>query len=72
MQFKLINKFTGKEISWTKVARGARSVDGYLPMTALEAETFQDMLTRGVLETMSIQSVYRIDNDDDPVKKALD
>lgn len=57
-------------IVWNVANQGARSLremrneemtSSHFPMTKMEAETFQDMIARGVNETMDVASIYRIE-----------
>jgi hypothetical protein len=59
--------FESKSIQWIVESgipeAGLRSIGSNLPMTILEAETFQDMLNRERHISMGESVIYRIEHD---------
>ena len=58
--YKVSRFLPGVGLHWTKAERGTQSTNGQGPMTAMEAEVFQDMIKRGLWTTLSAESLYRI------------
>lgn len=62
--FTLINRFNNISHNWEgeKPTQGMRSTHTKIPMMRMEAEQFQDMIERGVYETLgsSGQMLYKV------------